>query len=426
MKLIKIENLKELKDWMMLNQANNKTLYIVGALLILGFFTLLISKKIKVPSIVGYVMLGILLSFDIIKNVPFLTKGQKYWYMYTVGNLNYFADVALAFIAFTIGTELSIKILKKFDKEIFWIVVVQGISAFILVIISIFALGYPLYIGLILGAIATVTAPAPTVMVLNEFNAKGLFASMIMVIVGLGEALALIIFSIATPIAIVNYNGGSISLINIFLFPFFEIGGAIIFGLLVGYISQKYIVYTNSKSKKTMALLATVVGAYASAAFLRLSPLLTNMAIGFAYRNFARKNLGIGDIMEVLTVPLYAVFFILAGIKVEIYSILSWKFMIVAGVYILVRSVGKVGGAYLGGVIGKAEDKVKNYIGSTLLLQSGVAIALAYTLRYHFPDAPEVALLIFDIILFTSILTEIFGPPITEWALDQVGEISES
>ncbi|WP_027338763.1 cation:proton antiporter [Halonatronum saccharophilum] len=423
MNLEGIKDLNELKDWMIVNQANDRTLYVVGGLLVLGLIILLISKQIKIPSIVGYVVLGILLSFDIVTSIPFLSQSTKEWYMYTIENLNYFADLALAFIAFTIGTELSLKILKKFEKEIFWIVILQGIATFLLVIFAILALGYPLHIGLILGAIATATAPAPTVMLLEEYNAKGLLTSMIMVVVGVGEALALVIFSLVRPLAIVNYNGGSISLLNLFLFPFLEIGGSILLGLAVGYISQRYIVDLDSKATKTMTILATVVGTYAGAAYFTLSPLLANMAIGFAYRNFAKKNLGISEIMEVLTIPLYAVFFILAGVKMQIFAILSWEFIIIVVVYTLVRSIGKAGGAYLGGSIGRSEEKVKNYIGPALLFQSGVAIALAYTFRYDFGDAPEVALLIFNIILFTSILTEVFGPPISKWALEQVGEV---
>ncbi|WP_027340673.1 cation:proton antiporter, partial [Halonatronum saccharophilum] len=259
MNLEGIKDLNELKDWMIVNQANDRTLYVVGGLLVLGLIILLISKQIKIPSIVGYVVLGILLSFDIVTSIPFLSQSTKEWYMYTIENLNYFADLALAFIAFTIGTELSLKILKKFEKEIFWIVILQGIATFLLVIFAILALGYPLHIGLILGAIATATAPAPTVMLLEEYNAKGLLTSMIMVVVGVGEALALVIFSLVRPLAIVNYNGGSISLLNLFLFPFLEIGGSILLGLAVGYISQRYIVDLDSKATKTMTILATVV-----------------------------------------------------------------------------------------------------------------------------------------------------------------------
>jgi Kef-type K+ transport system membrane component KefB len=365
------------------------------------------------------------LSIEVIGALPFLSLAQKVWYAYIINSFEYVTQLALGFIAFTIGSELSLKLFKKLGKSITYIVLIQALGAFFMVTIAVLLLGYELYIALLLGAIASATAPAATVMVIKEYNAKGPVTSMIMAVVGLDDALALILFSLINPIAYNQYSGSEhLNLTNMLLFPLVEIFGSVLVGILIGYLSVKFIESFEEKTKKILTLIATIVCGLSISVLLNLSPLITNMVIGFAYRNFASKNLNIADYIDTLTIPLYAMFFILAGTEIR-FSSINPNFILLAMVYTIARLVGKIGGASLGGVLSNASENIKRYVGLGLLPQSGVAIALAYTVQQEFGEA-NIGLLVFNILLFTAALTEIFGSFATKYALVKADEINKS
>ncbi|MCK8825134.1 cation:proton antiporter [Fuchsiella alkaliacetigena] len=423
--LVPINTLNEVQQWLIANQSSDKAVYVIALLMAFGLLAVLFTKKIKMPIIVGYVFLGILLSISLIRRLPFLSGEQKDWYAFTLTNFSYVADLALGFIAFTIGTELSVKIFKNLGQKIFLIVVAQALGAFILVTITIVLVGQPIYVALILGAVATASAPGSTVMVLKEYQAEGLLTSLIMAVVGIGDAVTLIIFSLAEPIALIKHSGvGEVTFSSTLLPPLLEIIGSVVMGLIIGYLSQKMILSFHDKTKKILTVVATITGALALSLLLHLSPLITNMAVGFAYRNFSRRKLGIAASVEAMTTPLYAMFFIIAGAKIKLSTLTSPYFLFIAGVYIVSRVIGKIGGAYIGAKLVNAETKIKKYIGFGLLSQSGLSLALAFTVQQDFASTPEIALLIFNIILFTSVLSEVFGPLATKYAIIQAGEIN--
>ncbi len=418
-----VTELQKLQEWIFINQAGDKSIYIIGLLIFLSLIVVNIAKKYKVPIVVGYVFLGILLSVNIVEWIPFLTPAQKEWYSFTIESFDYITNLALGFIAFTIGSELSIKLFKKLGKSISIIVIFETTFAFLLVTLSIFLLGQPLYLALLLGGIASATAPAATVMVLKEYEAKGPLTSMIMAIVGIDDALALIIFSIIEPIAIMRYSGeASLTLINSLGKPLFEIFMSITLGFVLGYIGQYVITDQENKTKKILTLISTIVGTLAIANLINASPLIANMTVGFTFRNFARKNLGIADYIDTITTPLYAMFFILAGTEIRFNHIFSVSFLTIALTYIIARIIGKTGGASLAAWLAKTPDKIRKYVGLGLFPQSGVAIALAYTVQKDFSSAPEIGLLIFNTLLFTAALTEVIGPLATKYAVIQAGE----
>lgn len=421
-----IETLREMKEWIFFHQAGDKVIYVISIFITLAVISVFISKKYKIPIVVGYVFLGILFSVNVFERLPFLSEEQIEWYTYTVESFDYLSHLALGFIAFTIGSELSIRLIKKLGKSITYIVLIQALGAFLLVCLAILAFGQPLYLALVLGSIATATAPAATVMVLREYNAEGLLTSMILAVVAIDDALALIVFSLIKPLALIQFNGqGHLSLEHALLWPLIEIVGSILLGITIGYLSQKIIINNEEKTKKVLILVATIIIGIAFSIMFKLSPLITNMAIGFAYRNFARKNLGVGDYMDTLTIPLYAMFFILAGTEIRFSHMTSRTFIVLAAVYFLARVFGKVGGAWLGAVLANSPEKIKKYIGLGLLPQSGVAIALAYTIQKEFVSKPEVGLLVFNLLLITAALTEVVGPLATKYAIIKAGEARE-
>ena len=244
-----MNKLPEVREWYMLNNAGDKGIYVIAILLSFALISILFTKKIKSPIVVGYVFLGILLSTDAIEWMPFLSEAQKEWYKYSLESISYVTNIALAFIAFTIGSELSVKLLKKMGKSIVYIVLLEATAAFTLVFLAVTALGKPIYIGLLLGGIASATAPAATVMVLKEYEAEGPLTSMIMAIVGIDDAIALILFSIVEPIAYARHYGEeALSFLSSISQPVIEITFSILLGFVLGYIGQKIIINVEDKT----------------------------------------------------------------------------------------------------------------------------------------------------------------------------------
>ncbi|QTL98098.1 cation:proton antiporter [Iocasia frigidifontis] len=420
-----VEDLQGLQDWFVLNGVSDIDLYIIALLIFLAMLIVLLVKKMHIPIVVGYVFLGMLLSVSVVNCLPFLSAEVKRWYAFSVETFDYIPDLALAFIAFTIGSELSIKILKNLGKKIILIVFFESIGAFLLVFLALLAIGQPFYLAIILGAIASATAPAATVMVLKEYNAQGSLTSTLLAVVGIDDALALTLFSFAEPISLIKISGtGSLSLSNAFFIPLCEVLVSVLLGGIIGFISIKLIVKYEDKTKKILILAATVIGTSAISVIWGISPLISNMAVGFSYRNFVDKNPGIAEYLEVFTIPLYAMFFILAGTKIRIMAVSSIGFLIMALVYTLARMIGKVGGASLGAYLADAEPKIKKYIGMGLLSQVGVAVALAYTVQKDYAAFPKIGLMVFNILLFTTALTEVIGPLMTKYAVIHSGEAS--
>ena len=413
----------DVEEWLVLNNIANKELYLIASFLLFAFLVVLLAKKYRIPIVVGYVFLGILLSPDIISVFPIINSEMSKMYTFVLANLDYVTNIALAFIAFTIGSELSIKTIKRLGKSIFSIAIMESVSAFIVVAAAVYMIGRPLYMALLFGAIASATAPAATVMVLKEYNAEGPLTSTIMAVVGLDDAFALIIFSLINPIAYSQYKGeASIKLTEIIVLPLIEIFGAIILGLFFGYVTQYLLTKFTEKTRKILTIVTSITLSSAVSIFFGLSALIANMSVGFAVRNFAKKNLEISDEMDTLTVPLYALFFIIAGTEIRFSEMGSLSFLMIAFTYLIARIIGKVGGSTMAAKISGAPEAVQKFIGFGLLPQSGVAIALAYSVQKQYVQDTKVGLLIFNTLLLTAAMTEVFGPLLTKYAVIKSGE----
>lgn len=416
----------EFGHWLLENNAIDNMIYVVCVFLIFAFLVVSLTKKLKLPSVVGYVVLGVLLSVNIIKLLPFFSIEQIQWYHYTTESMMFISEITLAFIAFTVGSELSIKIIKKLGKSVAYITLFQVFMTFFIVTLALLAIGKSIHLALIFGAIATVTAPSTTVMTINEYKAKGQVTSLIMATVGIGAAISLFIYSLVSPLAYIIYSGqGSVSLMNSLMLPVSKILGAIFIGALTGGISLYLITNLHDKTKKILLILATIVGGLGISKYFGVSPLIANMAIGFVYRNFAKKNLGIAEYLDTFTIPLYAFFFILAGVEIRFEGILEASFLLLAFVYTFSRIAGKVTGATWGASVSKSDEKARRYVGWGILPQGGVALALAFSASRQFAGVEEIGILIFNVILFTAILSEIFGPLFAKNCLVKSGEISE-
>lgn len=424
-------NLPDIQNWMMVHHKSYKVIFILGSLLLFIFLVHTFTEKYRLPSVAGYVIIGTLFSASFVKHIPFFSTEFIEWYQYLINSFNFVTILAVSFISFTIGTSLSLKVLKKMETQFTLIILFESIGAFLLVTLSMLYIGKPLYLAILLGAFATATAPAATLLILREYGVQGEFAATLMIVLALDEALALVIFSFVEPISLITVDPArNLNIINGFLIPAIRVISSASLGLLIGYLSQRYISFDHSKKQKVFLILLTVVGGSALSIALHISPLIYNLFVGFAFCNFAKRHIGVADLIETLTMPLYAIFFILAGTKIQITNIFSSSFMIVAVIYTIARLVGKIGGATVGAKLAKAPDSVQKYIGFGLMPQIGVALDLAYMVQRDFAHITttevDVAVIIFNIILFTSLFTEITGSAATEYALFKSGEIKES
>lgn len=417
--------LEHLQEWFHVYELQTKAIYLIAFFLVLAMAAIIVSKKYSLPIVVGYVLFGIVISPDILNLLPFLESEFHSWYEFLIVKLDYITQIALAFIVFTIGTELSLKTFKRLGKSIYIITIFEALGAAFVSALAVYLIGAPTYMALLLGAIAAASAPASTIMVLKEYNAEGPLSSTLMAVVGLDNTLALILFALISPVAMLFVDQGQPLSLQVFLVPLVEIAAAVLIGLGIGYLAQHYISLVDDKTKKVVALLTSVILSSALSLLFGLSSLIANLALGFAIRNFAEKNLEISEYLDTLTIPLYAMFFIFAGAEIRFSQMGSSVFLLTAFVFLISRIAGKYSGAVLAGHFSDAVPAVKKYIGLGLIPQGGVAIALAFSVQKQFAQIPDTALMIFNMVILTAALTEIFGPLFTKEAVLRSGEAEE-
>jgi len=412
----------EMLHWFHLNEIQVKAIYLIAFFLVLALLALITAKKYHLPVVVGYVLFGIFISPDILNLIPFFEQEFHQWYEFLIIKLDYITQLALAFIVFTIGSELSLRTFKRLGKNIYIISILESFGAVLLSAAALYLFGMPPYMAFLLGAIAAASAPASTVMVLKEYNAEGPLSSTLMAVVGLDNTLALVIFAVISPVSMIMVEGGSLLSIQVLLVPLVEVTAAFLIGLGLGYLAQHYISYVEDKSKKVVSIITAVILSSALSFAFGLSSLIANLALGFAVRNFAEKNLQISEYLDTLTIPLYAMFFIFAGAEIRFTQMGSTVFLITAAVFLISRIAGKFLGAFAASKISDADIVVKKYIAMGLIPQGGVAIALAFSVQKQFGFIPDSALMVFNLVILTAALTEIFGPLLTKKAIVLAGE----
>lgn len=417
--------LHNLQEWFHVYELQTKAIYLLSFFLVLAMLAIIVSKKYNLPIVVGYVLFGIVISPDILNLIPFLESEFHSWYEFLIIKLDYITQIALSFIVFTIGSELSLRTFKRLGKSIYIITIFEALGAALISGLAVYLIGAPIYMALLLGAIAAASAPASTIMVLKEYNAEGPLSSTLMAVVGLDNTLALILFALISPVAMMFIGTGEPLTFQLLLAPVVEISAAILIGLIIGYLTQHYISMVDDKTKKVVAMLTSVVLSSALSLVFGLSSLIANLALGFAIRNFAEKNLEISEYLDTLTIPLYAMFFIFAGAEIRFSQMGSTVFLITALVFLISRIIGKYSGAILAGRFSDAAPVVKKYIGLGLFPQGGVAIALAFAVQKQFSQIPDTSLMIFNMVILTAALTEIFGPLFTKEAVIRSGEAEE-
>lgn len=392
-----------------LNQFNDTTVILlsISIILLAGFIMTRITKMARLPNVTGYILAGVLIGPSLLKLIP----------PQTIENMGFVSDIALAFIAFSIGRFFKKESFKDTGLKIIVITLMESLLAGILVTLSmvyIFRLDWSF--SLLLGAIATATAPLSTMVTIRQYKARGDFVNTLLQVIAFDDAICLIAFSIV--IAVINARaGGNLSSKEIILPILYNIG-ALGIGFLSGLVLSKLVSPKRSEDNRLIITIALLLGIAGLCSIVGISPLLSCMVFGTTYVNLTKDKM-LYKQLERFTPPILSIFFVVSGMNLDIKSFSTLG--LIGASYFIIRIAGKYFGAYLGCKIAKTPKEVKNYLGLALIPQAGVAIGLAFLGKRVLPD--EMGNMLLTIILSSSVLYELIGPASAKIALIYSGSI---
>jgi Kef-type K+ transport system membrane component KefB len=398
------------------------TLFVLGLALFGGTIGGRLFQKMKIPQVVGYIFIGIILG----------QSGFKVIDMATIQALQPFNYFALGLIGFMIGGELKKDIFKKYGKQFIVILLFEGLFSFLFVFVAVSIAGYFLFhdkalaigLGLLLGAISSATAPAATTDVLWEFKAKGPLTTTVFGIVALDDALALMLFAIASSIASRVLGTLHESVWMSFIHPVYEIGGAILVGGISGALLVKLLSHYHQKEKVLVFLVGIVLFVLGLSLALNVSMLMAAMVLGLVVSNgLPEMSKQVFSLVEGFTPPIFILFFVLIGAKLNV-SNLNLVLACCVAVYLVARTSGKMLGAYLGAHVSGAGDVIKNNLPFCLFSQAGVAIGLSIVASHVLPA--HIGDIIIIIITASTFVVQLIGPSCVKMAITKAGEIGRN
>jgi len=380
---------------------------LVALILIIGFILGKILHKLHLTEILAYILSGI-----IIGRVLNFSPPEQFNVIIT--------GTTLALVAYIIGLSFSFAFLKRMGKQMVIILVVQVLMTFIVTLGFVYLLTRNLPLSIILGSLAPATAPAGTIAVLRDLRAKGTLTDMTIALVGLDDALVIVIYSVGILLTKMLL-GGEANISFFFTHPLWEIfgglglGGAI--GVAISYFAKK--VHLSSDQIFVISI-AVAVLCWGLAEMIGVSAILTCMALGTAVINL---NVQIGsrsnELIDNIMTPIFVLFFAAIGMQMD-FSLfyLMWPLVIM---YCVGRSIGKIAGCSLGGVLSKSEPKIKKYLGLAMLDQAGVAMGLAF-LAAQVLSGYELRGTIITLMATTTVAHGLFSPPLIQYAVKKARE----
>jgi Kef-type K+ transport system membrane component KefB len=406
----------------------------IGIAMFAGLFLTRLTKRFSLPDVTSYLVAGLLigpLGLGAL-GVP----GLGFSSFDAVEKMGLICDVALGFIAFSIGNEFRLSSLKTIGRQATVVAIFQALSATVLVDVALLILHLFLKdqlsvsTCLVLGAIATATAPAATVMVINQYKAKGPLTSILLPIVALDDAVGLIVFAISNGIA-KGISFGGVNLVSILVNPLVEIVASLAMGAALGWAFSMVEKFYHSRSKR-LSLAVAVVFVCAAVSKIEIalpggveigfSPLLVCMMCGTFFCNLCDFSEEIMYRTDRWTAPVYVLFFVLSGAELDLRVFQSLAVVGIGLVYIIARSSGKIIGAGVSSRFMGCQESVCKHLGITLLPQAGVALGMSVTVAAEF--GAEGAIMR-NIVLFSVLIYELVGPMLTKLALTEAGEITE-
>jgi Kef-type K+ transport system membrane component KefB len=410
-----------------------ETLLSIAIAMTAGLFISRLAKFFKLPAVTGYLVAGILVGPYVLGLLGI--KGLGFVSHEAVSALGLISDVALGFIAFAIGNEFRLSQLKRTGKQATVIGIFQAVIATLFVDAALIGLHFilgpeklPLPVAICLGAIASATAPAATLMVVRQYKAEGKLTDLLLPIVALDDAVGLVIFAISFGIAKAVAGGGELDVISILVNPLVEIVMSILLGAVMGVIFSLAEKFFKSNSKRLSLAVTAVILTVALAKIkfsigpvhVGFSSLLVCMMLGTVFCNMCDFSEEIMAKTDKWTAPLLMIFFVLSGAELEL-SVFADPIIVIVGIiYILFRSAGKILGARWSSAWVKCDANIKKYLGVTLLPQAGVALGMATIAR---AELGEIGIMIGNIVLFGVLIYELVGPLMTKIALTKAGDI---
>jgi len=407
---------------------------LVGAMLILCFYVGKVVKKTSLPSLIGYMLVGALFGSSFKRfGLELFTEPIRH-------SLGFITQIALGFVAFSIGSELSIKSLKRLGNGIIWIIFAESFAAFFVVAGLIYAVTRDWPMALIFGSMAPASAPAGTVAIIQEYKAKGSLTQALYAVVGFDDGLAIIIFGFAAAIAkslLLAETPGHVSegFFQMLKAPVVEIILSIVVGTVLGFLFCQLVRFIKNSRDMLIIVFGIVTLGSGLSMMWHLSLILTNMVIGFVLINTRREALVhkvTSPLLEIMPL-IFVLFFCLAGAHLQLSALPSLG--MIGLVYILGRTGGLIGGARLGASWGHVEKKIKKYVGLGILSQAGVAIGLALIVGQEFAGLGEIVdgishgshigTKVITTITATCLVFEVIGPILAKYALGKAGELGK-
>lgn len=405
---------------------HENSVYMVGLMILFGIIGGKLIELLNFPKVTGYILMGIIIGPSVLNIIG----------SHMVHNFTIIRQVAIGFIGYTIGLELKFDKLKKTGKQVSLITIAQAFSTAVLVTLAIVAYltatngDYIWTYGLILGAIATATAPGPIVAVVKNYRTKGPVTDVLLPLVALDDAIGIMLFAIMLSLGttLLPIAGAELSVLEMMWEPVKEIGLSIGLGALLGF-GLSYIVKKFNRDDDKMLLMMIIAAVFAGIGIgqaVHASAILLPMTIGVVLTNTIQESFEhrLTKSSDLFAAPIMLSFFTIAGMELDLSKLLVIG--VVGIIYIVVRVVGKVSGSYFSARALKAPPTVVKYLGFTLIPQAGVAIDMAITANQRFSDIAgyeDIGINIMTIVLAATVIYEVLGLVVVKTALEKAGEI---
>ena len=402
--------------------------------LLAGLLLSRLAKVLKLPAVTAYLVAGILVG-------PFLLGRLNFFGVHLgfieedLSAFKIISEVALGFIAFSIGNEFRLHDLKKNGKKATVIGIFQAVVATILVdavliVVAITTQIISIEAAIVLGAIASATAPAATLMVVKQYKAKGPLTNILLPIVAIDDAVGLVLFAISFGIA-KAISSGKISLVSILAEPIIEVVLSLLLGAAMGFLFHLCERFFHSRSKRlavsvTFVLLTVALSMIKFSVWgvhVGFSSLLVCMMLGTVFCNVCDFSVELMDRVDRWTAPLFVLFFVISGAELDLTVFTSIGIVLVGVAYIVARSMGKYLGAFASAKAMKCDKQIVRYLGITLLPQAGVALGMAIKASDPVTGLGDTGAIVAQITLFAVLIYELVGPLLTKISLTKAGEI---
>ena len=399
--------------------------------LFLGLMLSRLAKVLQLPAVTAYLITGVLIG-------PFLlgaigVEGLGFTSMENVESFGIISDVALGFIAFSIGNEFRLAQLKKIGKQATVIGILQAVFTTLVVDAALIGLHFiipeklPLHTAIVMGAVASATAPAATLMVVRQYKAKGPVTSTLLPVVALDDAVGLVLFAVSFGVAKALISG-NVDPLSIIVEPLLEVILSLLLGFLMGLLFTYCERFFHSRSKRLSMSVAFVLVTVAlsmlkfniGSVHVGFSSLLACMMLGTVFCNICDFSEELMDRLDRWTAPLFILFFVISGAELDLEVFKDYIIVLVGLVYIVFRCLGKYFGASLSARCVKSDPNIIKYLGITLWPQAGVALGMAMKAE---EGLGAYGALISSLTLFSVLIYELVGPYLTKVALTKAGEI---